>query len=73
MKYGEKEIEKLYLENLARAGEMLASLQCAIRGQNISGTPQNMKQNSGLQKRKCNPRPGELAADLTGAAHDAGY
>ena len=32
----------------------------------------NLKQNSGLQKRKCNPRPGELAADLTGAALDAG-
>jgi len=31
-----------------------------------------LKQNSGLQKRKCNPRPGELAADLTGAALDAG-
>jgi len=29
-----------------------------------------LKQNSGLQKRKCNPRPGELAADLTGAALD---
>jgi len=31
-----------------------------------------LKQNSGLQKRKCNPRPGELAADLTGTALDAG-
>jgi len=31
-----------------------------------------MKQNSGLQKRKCNPRPGELVADLSGAALDAG-
>ncbi|RJQ24652.1 hypothetical protein C4565_09395 [Candidatus Parcubacteria bacterium] len=31
-----------------------------------------MKQNSGLQIRKCNPRPGELAADLTGAALDGG-
>jgi len=31
--------------------------------------PQNLKQNTGLQ-RKCNPRPGELAADLTGAALD---
>ena len=31
-----------------------------------------MKQNSGVQKRKCNPRPGELAADLTGAVLDAG-
>ncbi|MDP1884670.1 MAG: hypothetical protein Q8L10_04910 [Candidatus Moranbacteria bacterium] len=30
-----------------------------------------MKQNTGLQKRKCNPRPRELAADLTGAALDA--
>jgi hypothetical protein len=25
-----------------------------------------LKQNSGLKKRKCNPRLGELAADLTG-------
>ena len=32
----------------------------------------NLKQNSGLQKRKCNPCPGELAADLTGAALDTG-
>ncbi|RJQ24432.1 hypothetical protein C4565_09720 [Candidatus Parcubacteria bacterium] len=43
-----------------------------IRSQNFSGTPPNLKQNSGLQKRKCNPRPGELVPDLTGAALDAG-
>jgi hypothetical protein len=42
-----------------------------IRSQKISSTPPDLKQNSGLQ-RKCNPRPGELAADLTGAALDAG-
>ena len=45
---------------------------CAIRSQKNSSAPQNLKQNSGLQKRKCNPRPRELAADLTGAARDAG-
>ncbi|MEW6404982.1 MAG: hypothetical protein AB1649_24565 [Chloroflexota bacterium] len=31
----------------------------------------NLKQNSGLQKIKCNHRPGELDADLAGAALDA--
>jgi len=31
-----------------------------------------LKQNSGLQKRKCNPRPGERAADLAGATLNAG-
>ena len=43
-----------------------------IRSQKIFSTPRNLKQNTGLQKRKCNPRPEELAADLTGAALDAG-
>jgi len=38
-----------------------------------SAPPQKkLKQNRGVQKRKCNPRPGELAADLTGAVLDAG-
>jgi len=38
----------------------------------ISPYPPNLRQNTGLQKRKCNPRPGELAADLTGASLNAG-
>jgi hypothetical protein len=45
-------------------------LLLSIRSQNISDPPKNLKQNSGLQKRKCNTRPGELAADLSGAALD---
>ncbi|RJQ24659.1 hypothetical protein C4565_09435 [Candidatus Parcubacteria bacterium] len=44
-----------------------------IRSKKIFSTlyTPNLEQNSGLQ-RKCNPRHGELAADLPGAALDAG-